>query len=91
MQIFAPVYRFGPALFIPIMVVGSALYSPWQHYGSWPAYLILLGLPVAICWHLALIVTERPRTTYFGYAAANLIFYILIGIYCLFWVTGDSL
>ena len=85
------IFLFGPASFIPVMVVGSALYSPWQHYDSWPTYVILLGLPVATLWHLALIVTERPRTKYVGYAVANLMFYILIGFYCLFWVAGDSL
>ena len=92
MQTFARgIFLFGPASFVPVMVVGTVLYYPWQHHGSWPAYAILLGLPVAALWHLALIVTERPRAEYFAYAVANLMFYILIGIYCLFWVTGDSL
>jgi hypothetical protein len=73
------------------MVVASVAYSPWQHRDSWAAYVILLGLPVTALWHLALIVAERPRAKYVLYAFGNLAFYVLIGFYCLFWVTGDAI
>jgi hypothetical protein len=73
------------------MVAASVAYSPWQHRDSWAAYAILLGIPVIALWHLALIVTERPRAKYILYALGNLAFYVLIGFYCLFWVTGDAI
>ncbi len=85
------VFRFGPALVIPVMLVVSVAYSPWQHRDSWAAYVILLGMPVTALWHLALIVMERPRAKYILYALGNLSFYVLIGFYCLFWVTGDTI
>jgi hypothetical protein len=73
------------------MVAASIAYSPWQHRDSWAAYAILFGLPVTTLWHLALIVAERPRAKYALYAFGNLAFYVLIGFYCLFWVTGDAI
>ena len=87
------VFHYGPALIIPTMVVGSFAYSPWQHYGSWPVFVILLGFPFAALWHLAIIVSaEREKSKYGLYALLNLAFYVLVGIYCLIiMVTGDSL
>ncbi len=85
------VFRFGPCLFVPIMVAGSALYFPWRHHDSWPAYAILFGALIAFCWHVSLVVTQEQKINYVGYAIVNLLIYVVVGFYCLMMVTGDAL
>lgn len=90
METFAhKVFRFGPALIIPVMIVGSIAYSPWRHYNSWPAYVILLGLPAILLWHLVLCSMERPRAAYVIFAMVNLLLYVFIGFRCLFLVAVE--
>lgn len=88
---FWPIFRLGPFFIVPAMVVASFAYSPLAHYDSFPAYLILLGLPVTAAWHLALIIVERPKLLYVVFALFNCGLYVLWGFYCLFWVTGDTI
>ena len=71
------------------MVAASLAYSPLAHYNSFAAYLILLGLPVTAAWHLALIIVERPKLLYIVFALFNCGLYVVWGVYCVFWVTGD--
>jgi len=90
METFAhKVFRLGPVLIVPVMIAGSVAYSPWRHYDSWPAYVILLGLPVALIWHLVLITMERPRAGYVLYAAVNLLLYLFVGLRCLYVVAVE--
>jgi hypothetical protein len=72
------------------MIVASGAYYPWRHYGSWPAYAILLGGPVTALWLVALVALERPRLAYLLYAFINLSLYAALGLWCLMVVTGDS-
>ena len=88
------IFTHGPALFIPVMVVVSAAYSPWQHRDTWMAWPIVLGVPVLLLWHVALIVAKPEpwkRGDCVVYAILNLAGYAFIGIYCLGTVTGDWL
>ena len=92
MQHFArKVFRVGPATLTLVMVAGSAAYWPWRHYDSWPVYAILLGAFVTALWHLFLIVMEREKIAYFFYALLHMPLYVVVGVYCLSIVTGDSL
>jgi hypothetical protein len=88
------IFILGPALFAPVMMIVSAAYSPWQHYGSWMIWLIVLGLPILVLWHSALIVAKPEPWTRGGciaYAILNLVFYAYIAGFCLGTVTGDWL
>jgi hypothetical protein len=82
------VFLFGPMTFIPLMVTGSAavLYLVGQSW--WTGTVIFCGLPVAILWHLALIIVERPRMAYVVYAIVNLVLYYFCLIYWLLTI-GD--
>jgi hypothetical protein len=92
MQDFARrVFRLGPATLTLVMAAASAAYYPWQHYGSWMTYAIILGAFVTALWHLFLILIEREKIKYFLYALVNIPLYVVIGLYCLMIVTGDSL
>jgi hypothetical protein len=80
----------APALFLPSMLLVSAIYSPWQHDDSWMTYPILLGLPLLAIWHLVLLIERRGyRTAFFMYAVLNLLGYCYFGLFCLELVTGD--
>jgi hypothetical protein len=46
---------------------------------------------VTALWHLFLILIEREKIKYFLYALVNIPLYVVIGLYCLMIVTGDSL
>jgi hypothetical protein len=86
-------FGIGPGPLIVLMVLGSAVYYPWRHYDSWPAYAILVGVLVTLVWHLALIL-KRPtpdRLLYTLYAFVNLALYVGLGFVCLMAVTGDAL
>lgn len=79
----------APALFTPIMLVVSALYSPWQHHDSWMTWPILFGLPLLAIWHLVLLVERRGhRTAYLTYAVLNLLGYCYFGLFGLELVAG---
>jgi hypothetical protein len=90
MPIFAHrIFRFGPILIVPLMVMASFAFYPLRHHDSLPAYLIIFGLPVVVGWHLGLVVMERPRILYLGYALLNCALYLYFGFICVLWVTGD--
>jgi hypothetical protein len=73
------IFRFGPAPFTFVMVAASVIPSPWRHYGGWMVYAIIIGAVVVALWHLALIVTEPRKITYFIYALFNLFLYAVLG------------
>jgi hypothetical protein len=92
MPIFARrIFRFGPIFIVPLMVMASYAFYPLRHYDSLPAYIIIFGLPVVAAWHLALVIMERPKLLYLGYALLNCVLYLYFGFFCIFWVTGDAI
>jgi len=88
------VYRVGPISITVLMVVGTAAYSSGQHPESWESCavrLILFSWLVTIIWHIALIVTERPRYRKVIYALIHLPSMYIVSVFCVGLITGDWL
>jgi hypothetical protein len=85
------VWRLGPILVTVVMVLYSLIATPWGKYNS-PLVYVLLPIPLVVfIWHLALAVLLRPPVFYLGYAVGHLLVFSQIWLYCLIFVSHDSL
>jgi hypothetical protein len=66
------------------MVGASVAYSPWSKFDDvpWLTYTLWACLGVALCWHISLIITERPKMNMMLYAIAHLPIMFIIGFIC---------
>jgi hypothetical protein len=88
------VYRVGPVSITFLMILASYAYGPWASYRdeSWIVHLLNFCLGIALLWHIALIITERPKgekVFYAFYGLVHLPAMFAVGFYLGMSLTGN--
>jgi hypothetical protein len=84
--------RAVPVFLTLFLIVWTILVSPYSKYGdNWAIYPALLVLPIVVIWHVYLIVTQQPRSSFVLYGAVHSIGLFAIWIYCLMKISKDAL
>jgi hypothetical protein len=81
----------GPLFLTVLLIAWTALVAPHSRYGdNWAIYPALPIFPLAVIWHLMLLIFETPKKPYILYAIGHLS--ILVNIYavCLVLISKDS-
>jgi hypothetical protein len=67
-------FRLGPAILVPPMVVWAAICSGIDSRGEewWRVYPFFGTFALGVLWHLALAILEKERAHYVGYALCHL-------------------
>ena len=68
-----------------------AVYRYSQYDDAWAIDPALLVFPVALLWHIALIVVEKPRYLFVWYAIIHLPILLIIWFGCLMAISKDSI
>jgi hypothetical protein len=90
-QLIYDAYRLGPVSITLLMIWASVAYSPWATYHdeSWIVDVLFSCLGIALLWHIALIVTERPKAVFVSYTLIHLPAMLAIGFFFGASLTGN--
>lgn len=80
----------APLVLTVSLLVWTALVYKTAHYGSWHIYPALAVLPLAILYHVALIIFERPRHYYVAFAVLHIGILFPLWFLCLMLISKDS-
>jgi hypothetical protein len=80
-----------PVCFTIMLLAWWALASDYSSYGSWHVYIAVAFLPLVLLWHLSLIVRNKPRMPFVKYALIHVVLFLPIWIWCLTFLSHDSL
>jgi len=81
----------SPVLLTLLLIAWTALVYKHSYYGSWHVYPALVILPLALIFHLALVVWNSPRMPFILYAVAHFVFLLPIWVGCIMLISKDSL
>lgn len=86
------VFWFGPVALSLLLIAWTVLISPYSKYGdNWAVYPAIAVLPIAIIWHIILIVSERPKVKFVSYAIIHLLLLSILWMVCIMKISKDSL
>ena len=80
-----------PVCFTVLLLAWWVLVSDRSSYGSWHVYVALCFLPLVVLSHVGLIVWHKPRMPMVGYALAHIFVFLGLWIWCLTFLSHDSL
>ena len=83
----------SPVIVLALLVVWTALVTPWSAYGDeWAIWPAVLALPVACVWHVSLFVRHPQNRRLAGFTAlCHLTVLFPVWLTCLALISKDSL
>ena len=86
------IIRLAPIGFTLMLIVWTVLVSPYSKYGdNWAIYPAVFILPLVLCWHVYLGITQQPRSTFIIYGIIHLVAFLVIWLICLMKISKDAL
>lgn len=86
-------FRLGP-LILTATIVGWSIVAAdvWgRHYNNWTVKPLLVLPFVLLVWHAMLCVGESRKALYIIYMIVHLLSFVVVFLWCLMLLTGDSL
>ena len=84
--------RLAPVGFTVLLILWTALVSPYSKYGdNWAIYPAVGVLPLVLFWHVYLVISQHPRSTFFTYGLVHMGILFVIWIICLMKISKDAL
>ena len=84
--------RLAPLGFTVLLILWTAIVSPYSKYGdSWAIYPAVGVLPLVLCWHIYLVISQYPRSTFITYGLVHVGILFVIWIMCLMKISKDAL
>jgi hypothetical protein len=80
-----------PVCLTVMLLAWWALASDRSSYGSWHVYVAAGFLPLVVLSHVGLIIWNKPRMPMVGYAVVQMFVFLAIWLWCLTFLSHDSL
>ena len=79
-----------PILLMLLLIIWTLAVYKFTQYGSWEIYPALLIFPLALLWHIFLIIIEKPKLFFVSYAVIHLLLLFGLWLGCLMLISKDS-
>ena len=84
--------RLGPIGLTLILILWTVFVSQYSKYGdNWAIYPALAIFPIAVIWHIVLVIVEKSKLIFITYGLIHLVILFAIWMYCLMKISKDSL